>query len=378
MTETYPGDHDAPRPGAVTGGVVLDAFRSPRAVIEGKGGRRRQPASRVIDLMAQHDLPVLFDAMTHIATCAGVDKLEYYQTWDLWRPGRTIGALTTSHDRSDHTKRVLARQTELGVDPLAPIPSLESPIGSEATAALEMAEVAMSIGGPGTWLTVAGQPSFWSSGASLDGFVGRLAMLQPAGFLVSAVRSSADYPPSGLTPTEVAGFARTVRSLTISRPVVVSHGDFLGLAAVAAGADALGTGFDNKQRVLSPAAFIESEGRGPFRVTFPGLLAAITKLNAERLAEADAALAARLAWGDLPTSHPASFRRHFEILGELCTDLDSFKVDQERAYRLRHLLDAAAMEWEALAPLVTIAPGRSAWIDAFRQGVDLYIEGEGW
>lgn len=57
--------------------------------------------------------------------------------------------------------------------------------------------------------------------------------------------------PTGASSEEIFGLMRTTFALSQDRPVRVAYGDLAALPAVAAGAEAVGTGWDMRQRICA-------------------------------------------------------------------------------------------------------------------------------
>jgi hypothetical protein len=361
--------------GGRIGGVLLSAPLTPPSRRSGRGKRDREDIGRCLDEITDAGAEVMLDALTHIVTQPSVNAGAIYDSWDLWAPGQ-FGQVGTKAQRRDHVERVINAQASAGVVALGPTLCLDSPVGTASNRCRELAEFTMDLD-KRAWLTVAGTSSFWGSGPTLDAHVGAIVQLRPAGVVLAVVRPNANYPGSGATAAEVSGLARTTRTASPRGPVVVSHGDLAALPAVAAGAVGVGSGFDVRQRVLSPASFRPATGGSySFRVPFPGLLAAFARADSRRLFEADPTGARALAGGPMPSDEKRAYQRHFDMLRTLMGDLESMSSDRARAYRMRDLYTATLAPWSNLASRPQA--GRTEWIDPFRAGHDTYIAEEGW
>ncbi len=357
------------------GGVLLSAPLTPPARRDGRGKRDREHMGRCVDEITDAGADVMLDALTHIVTHPAVTPGPIYDSWELWSPGH-FGRLDTRARRRDHVDRVVNAQSGAGVVTLGPTLCLDSPAGTAADRCRDLAELTMSANDE-SWLTVAGTSSFWGAGPALDAYAGALLQLRPSGVVLAVVRPNASYPASGVTAAEVSGLARTTKTASSRGPVLVSHGDLAALPAMAAGAAGISSGFDVRQRVLSPASFRPAKGGSySFRVSFPGLLSAFTRADSRRLFEADSTAAQALADGPIPSDEKAAYRRHFGLLQSILSDLDALADDRERAYYVRDLYARTVAPWSTLA--TRPQAGRTEWIDSFQVGHETYIADEGW
>jgi hypothetical protein len=321
---------------------------------------------------------VLFDPLTHVVDYPGANAFATYDDWQLWAGPR--GDLSTVALRQGHVDRVVGAQQGLGLQLLAPTVRLEQPIGARANTALDLARRTLDHD-PGAWLTIAGAPGLWSSGSSLDILAGQFSELRPAGFIIVVARPTLGYPAPGITPDEVEGMCRTVHSLSIRVPVVVSHGDLAALPAVAAGATGVGSGWDLRQRVLGGDAFQVSSTfrRRGSRVTHIGLLSSLKRAEAERLRVRDAALSARLVPGPLPVGQVAEYQDHLRALADLGAQLGAQPSGRARVDELQRLYAAADADFQVVEGLARpIEFGRWAWLDPVTDGLAAYRAGEGW
>ncbi len=357
------------------GGVLLSTPLTPPAQRAGRGKRDHEPIGRFVDEVGDAGTEVMLDALTHIVTQPSVVPSATYDSWSLWAPGQ-FGQLSTGAQRLDHVTRVIHAQSTAGVTSLGPTMCLDSPAGSNADRSRELAEFTVAADDM-AWLTVAGTSAFWGAGPPLDAYVGALLQLRPAGLLLAVVRANANYPVAGVTAAEVSGLARTTRTASARVPVMVSHGDLAALPAIAAGAEGVGSGFDVRQRVLSPASFRPATGGSySFRVAFPGLLSAFARADSRRFFEADPAAAAALALGMLPADEKSAYQRHFAMLQTIMDDIQALPSEADRAYHLRNLYDATLPAWSTIA--IRPQAGRNEWIDPFQAGTESYIVDEGW
>lgn len=361
-------------------GAILTPFHTPVAPESGRGGRTNEDATRCIGAYRAAGGDVMFDAMTHVCCQPGVSLFNRYDQWDLW-PGGPRGDTSTATRRIRHVERVLDVQASLGVRSLAPTVSLESPTGRRAVSAREMAQRARQIDNQ-SWFSIFGTSAFWESGHQLDSFVGTLAQERPAGWLLGVMRPQLSYPAPGITAEEVEGLARTTYSLARRSPVVISHGDFAALPAIAAGASGLGTGWDLRQRVLTASAFapVTETRRASFRISAHGLLGALRRANAETLMTADHRLARRLLPGTVPQDLVAAFQHHFGVLQSVQTDINGRAPGRSRAHHLQSLYSSAIADWASAAAVSrpNAGDGVGSWVTPPADGLDRYISAEGW
>ncbi len=381
---------DSPR--NLTGWIreAVDAGSASAAVItpwaspythHGQGFKRGYP----IRTGEFHDYGIAhwFDATTHALGMPGVGDYRFYREFDLW--GGSEGDLSTDVARRDHVRRVFRVQDEVHAPHLAPAPLLAAGLTSLSANALDTARVALEMHSD-TWLTIAGTASFWSDGTDLDAHVGALAALQPAGWFISFIQPDSELPPK-LTADEVFGIARTVRALSEHAQVHVSHGDFAALAAVAAGAHSVGTGWDKRQRVVAyndyaaravPTPGQEQGGGWLERPTLLGLLGSLSKNDGALLGRQDAALATRL--GGLPTvpGAKAGYLHHAAILNSAVAAVQGAGGYEDRFRTLDAMYTRAATGWAAIQTSTGIRDLSARWVDPFQQGLRLYAVSEGW
>lgn len=360
-------------PGLIDG-VVLSPFATPVV-----GNSYKQSAAQTVDRLHDAGLDVWLDPGTHAHGMPGVGDFRYYDGWDLW--GGTSGDLSSRATQRDHVSRVLEAAARLQVKPIAPSVLLTSATGANSVLAASLAEEALRME-PEAWLTVAGSPAFWADGTDLDAFVGVLAQMNPQGACLVVVRPTADMPPA-IHPSEVAGICRTARSLEQFGHVHVSHGDYLGLPAVAAGAASVGSGWDIRQRVCNYTSYVARDpnatgGGWLKRPSFAGLFGTIGRGDAERLERQSVTLSRRLHPGPLhPDAPKEAFVHHLANLKNLIDAL--VDLDFEPAYRhLDELYDRASIDWPAAAAAADIDSLASHWIDPLRTGLRAYGHDEGW
>lgn len=359
-------------------GVILTPFASPQVPMPGqRGGRARQDAARCVEVLGQMGATLFFDAQTHALDFPGANAFSKYDQWQLWNGPRGDHSLASS--RQSHVERVLAAQQALGVPGLSPTVRLDSPGGVRGHIAQDYARRTL-LKDRNAWLTIAGASSFWEGGHALDAYIGVLAELQPAGFLVVVTRALVACPAQGVSAAEVEGLCRTVYSLSIRCPVIVSHGDFAALPAIAAGATGIGSGWDLRQRVLAAEAFHTSttRRRRGSRVTYRGLLAVLRRAEAERLLALDAARSDRLVPGRLPIDQVGEWEHHLRTLAALTAALSLIPSPQQRVVELQSLYGDAAQEFAIVERLARPQHGAAEWLGPVSQGLDLCALAEGW
>lgn len=355
-------------------GAVLSPFASPLV-----GNAYKPSARRIAEQLTDVGAGLWLDCATHALQMPGVGDFRYYDGWDLW--GGDRGDLSSRASRRDHVLRVLDVQASLGAERLGPTVLLHAPAGENADTAFVLAEEAHTAD-PACGLTIAGSPSFWASGDGLDAFVGALAQFGAPGVFLVVVRSTADLPVAA-DADEVAGLCRTARSLEQFGPVHVSHGDFAGLPAVAAGATSVGTGWDTRQRVCNYSSYVAREpsggGGGWFkRPTFGGLLGFLARADAERLVARNQPLGARLFPGALhPDAPKEAFLHHIRCLESLAESARTLGFEEAFEFMMQTYA-AARVDWPVAAAAASINSVHEAWITPLQEGLQRYGQQEGW
>ncbi|MDN3443737.1 hypothetical protein [Microbacterium sp. APC 3901] len=357
--------------------VVLSPWLSP---YPHRGGSGLKPGLiERTDELRGYGVEFWFDPMTHVHDMPGTRDYNYYSGYDLW--GGTVADLTDGALRSEHVRKVFAVQDEIGARHLAPAPLLPTGLSTLSTISLDLARLALDID-PDAWLTISGLGPFWADGADLDAHIGSLAALTPGGWFLSFAQPTNDQP-APLTADQVFGICRTVRALSEHAPVYISHGDFAGLPAVAAGAFAVGTGWDKRQRVLSFQDYTlrETEGQGRWftRPTLGGLTAHIPDRDGELLRARDAVLAASL--GGLPAAPGAraAFSHHVNALSGIVARVVGANQSYEaRARTLDAIYTDARTNWGSLRSSIGVRDDAGPWISPFQEGLRRYATSEGW
>jgi|SRR5665647_143311 len=325
-------------------------------------------------------VPVLFDPMTHALQMSGVGDFRFYDEYDLW--GGPRGDLSDAVLREEHVARVFEVQQSLAVRHLAPTELLHTGLSNASARALELAREAVRLD-PKCVVGVAGTMPFWASGGALDAHVGALASLTPAEWVVTVVHSDKAIPPH-FSAEGAHGLCRTVRALSELGPVHVSHGDFGGLPAIAAGATSVGSGWDFRQRRCSYVDYaarpggVGGGGGWNHRPTLAGLLGTLLLNEATVVESRDVALVSRL--GGLPAA-PAprpTYDHHMTVLTAAVETLRS-ESDLRRRYELlTRMYSAANANWAAVRRHGNLAAGAPEWIEPLAGGLALYGATEGW
>lgn len=352
-------------------GAVLTPWASPA---ESKPHRRS--AAEHAEEIRKVGGELWFDPTTHALQMGGVGDFRYYDEYDLWTGPR--GDLTTRSNRDGHVRKVFEIQADLGAQHLAPTILLHHGESATSQQALDLAKESMKQD-PDCWLSIAGTSPFWASGAALDAHIGALAQLGPKGWFLTVARPLSSLPVEA-HPEEVHGLCRTVRALSEYAQVHISHGDLAGLPAVAAGAQSLGTGWDQRQRACAFASYnARGEGGGGWykRPTFPGLLGSLKRAEADLLERVDPGRAGRL--GPVPPPGPQeAFRHHVGVINALMSRIAA-PVSYEGRYRaLASLYAAATGEWPPVSRLTSCDLNESDWITDLDSGLGMYGHGEGW
>lgn len=358
-------------------GVILTPFSSPRVA------RPRHPsASDIARDVRSSGGEVIFDPMTHARFLPGVNKTDFYDDWELWGSSGTV--LNTAHSKLNHIERIFARQDQVESPHLAPTLSLSSPQTPDAFVARELANIARGLDSS-AWQSLAGNRAFWASGAHLDAFVGSLAALRaPVWVLTVANEIVVDHVPDLTDTSALAGLCRTIHSLSMRSRVIVSHMDFAGLPAVAAGADTVGSGWDRGQRTFDPNSFrVDSDPgiRIPASYVTQGRLHAVLRRDsADAIERWDRDRARAIRGGPMPASDQAQRMHHLSQLRTAVLAVNSASDRAARVAALRSRYDTASNDFDALiAALSRIVQEKDkrAWCTNPRSVLDTYALGEG-
>lgn len=363
-------------------GAILNPFATPPSSIP-----RHPSATAVIaDLRDGQPLgstgpEILFDSASWAAVLPGTDSWQVYDEWDLW-PHHTRGDLSDAGAIADHVREVFKVQSELGVPYLGPTVAVDSPTGQAAETALELAAEA-NRQQRGCMITLCGTNSFWRGGPALDAYIGRLARLRASTCYVVPLRDRARYP-ADLTDTDaIAGWLRSIHSLSLRSRIIAAYTDHLGVIAAAAGADTVGTGWDQGQRVCSPDAFRTSEpgGQNINYSPHPGLLARFTEAVSRGLGDLASTFAEAMRWGEtIPSDMREHREQHFRALNEQVTAvLSAGAAPADRYPVVRHMLTGADLSWNqavALGAQGVSSNEKALWLDGMRSGFEAYVLAE--
>lgn len=358
-------------------GAYLSPFTSPRI---GNGYKRSasDTAQRIRDAGGEF----WFDPMTYALDMPRAGDFRYYDNWGLWGGKHERADLSSRAEMRAHVDRVYAVQSSLSSPLLAPTKLVSNPDSLTSQRALELSQEAVSADSS-TWLTVAGDTQFWGSGVDLDAHVGALDQLEPAGWLLVVTRPDNSMPPTS-TPEEVHGLMRTTFALSQDRPVRVAFGDLAALPAVAAGAEAIGTGWDMRQRICAYQDFEEradssDNDRGGWyqRPTLRGLLGGLTQKQHGVLESERQLLASRLTPGRIGPKPEHAFRHHATVLTSIVAELNLLSGEARVEALRQHYLDATS-EWPEVAQITGAKIGRDRWVRPFLEGLNQFATSEGW
>lgn len=357
-------------------GAVITPWATPWLSRSGPG-KKPCAIDRVRELRHKN-VDVWFDPTTHAMQMGSVGDFRYYGEYDLW--AGPPGDLSDVAFRQEHVGKVFKIQDELLVPHLAPTVLLHAGLDNTSALALALAREAIRRD-PKCRISVAGTAPFWSSGHALDAHIGALAALQPNGWFLTVVRTATSLPVPAHAE-EVHGLCRTTRALSEEAPVHISHGDLAALPAVAAGADTVGSGWDQRQRVCSygdyDARDPDATGGGWYtRPTLQGVLGVLTSNEAIVLSARDPLLVARL--GGFPAPGPReTFDHHMSVLTTVMADLQGIENLEQRYRRLLDLYDDARRNWPPVQRYSNSPMGANEWVTPLFDGLMLYGATEGW
>lgn len=363
----------------VAGGVIISPFHTPRVAVP-----RHRSGADVVAAVRGVGGEAFFDPTSHAALLSTSDDLIHYNTWQLWGPSGM--GLDTDSRRLEHLERVFLRQQEIGAAPLAPTLTLDSPLGQPAGDAFRTSQLARGLV-RNTAQALAGRRSFWRGGPDLDAYVGSLASLRAPTWLITVVNDSvADNVPD-LTDTDAfVGLLRTVHSLSQRSRVVICHADFAGIPAVAAGASAVGAGWDRGMRFFDPKTFqVKAPGIAipASYVTQGGLGAVLRRDTGDAFTRllGDAAAGA-LRGGPMPVDDAGERTHHLRQLSDLVHRVDAHGLNRaQRVDALRTFYTQAATEFNALllrVPRGTLQEeSRRRWVDYPHAALEAYARAEG-
>lgn len=362
----------------VASGVFISPFHTPRVGIP-----RHVAASKVVGKVGDVGGEAIFDPSTHARLLPNADNLTHYNTWQLWGPAG-IG-LDDDTRRLEHLERVFDRQSELMTPALAPTITLDSPTSTDARDALRTAQLAKG-SSVNCWQSLAGRRSFWRTGPDLDAHVGQLAALKTTCWVITLVNDTVfDGLPELSDQAAITGLLRTVHSLSQRSRVIVSHGDYAGVPAIAAGAADLGTGWDRGMRFFDPMSF---QQRSPgiriaaSYVTQGGLAAVLRRDTGDAITRVRPADALRLRGGPMPLNDGAERLHHLRQLHDLVSRVAAHGLNrQARVLELRSIYEWANSQFRTLErdlPRATLPLNqRIRWVDQPYDALKVYAEAEG-
>lgn len=342
-------------------GVIISPFSTPRFSLP-----RAPSGGDFAAAVRASNAEIIFDPMTHARLMPGTNKLDHYNTWELW--GQAGIGLDTPARRLEHIEHVFARQVDLNVPALAPTLTLELPQTPDAGIAIATAQLARGLRRD-CWQSLSGTRSFWRAGPSLDAYVGRLAALRAPVWVITVANEfvTGQVPDLEDIPAFV-GLCRTIHSLSERSRVIVTHADFAGLVGIAAGADTLGSGWDRSMRVFDPISFHVNSDDSPripaSYVTQGGLTAVLRRDTADAIERWNSGLAIAIRGGAMPPSDQAERIHHLKILRDLVVAVNMQSDRHGRVTRLRAHYDNAGMYFDSLISAlrqVVVPADKKAW-----------------
>ncbi len=360
----------------IADGAVISPFCSP----VGHLAHRRSGAEMVAGVQKIGGA-AFFDAATHALQFPRCGDFRYYDSYRLW--GGTRGDLSSPRRLEDHVDRVSETQDSLGVPRLAPTVLLRSPSGPDAATAVAMADIAKTRDA-GTWLTIAGDEQFWSSGPSLDAHIGAMAQFEPTGYFLVVTRATGALPVPARRD-ETAGLARSARSLSEYSRVHISHGDLAGLPAVAAGADSVGTGWDQRQMMFSGVHYEArpadpGDGGGWYqRATLRHVFGRVKPAEYVSLHRRNRTLAEAVTPLQIAPYGPKTvYRHHLRQLSSVVDSILSAAPGEDRYRLLSDSYAAASATWPGVQTAGITEQAAKDWIEELSAGLEIYARAEGW
>lgn len=356
-------------------GAVISTFCTPRVPRP-----RQRDAAAVVEALGNAE--VLLDPMTHARLMSGTNKLEDYDTWSLW--GNSGVGLDTTARRLEHVERVFSRQSELGVPALAPTLALTSGRSTEADHAVDTARVARGLDRE-CYQSLVGNVDFFASGTDLDAHVGRLAGLRARTWVLTLVPASSPNLVADLAASTaaLAGWLRTIHSLSVRSRVIVQNADFLGLLAAAAGADTVGSGWDRSMKVFDTSSY-QVASPAPRRpasyVTQRGLIAVLRRTIADDIQRLDSSRAQELRGGPMPSDDAHQRVHHLRVIRELVSEVYQMHGHEEAVSILRTIYEDALENYswvDAQVPGLIPASERDAWVNSPLAALEEYAKAEG-
>ena len=197
------------------------------------------------------------------------------------------------------------------------------------------------------------------------------------------MRDRAGYPADLTDIDAIAGWLRSIHSLSLRSRIIAAYTDHLGVLAAAAGADTVGTGWDQGQRVCSPDGFRMSDpgGQNINYSPHPGLLARFTDTVARGLRDLASTFADAMRWGDaIPSNMREHREQHFRALNAQVTAvLNAGRTPAARYPAVRHMFVGADLSWDLAVALGAQGVSRNEkalWLDGMRNGFEAYALAE--
>ena len=193
-----------------------------------------------------------------------------------------------------------------------------------------------------------------------------------------------DHVPDMTDVVAFTGLCRTVHSLSLRSRVIVSHADYAGLPAVAAGAHTIGSGWDRAQRTFDPNSFrIDSDPgiRIPASYVTQGALHAVLRRDtAEAIERWDHAAALTLRGGPMPASDQVQRIHHLNQLRNAVRTLTGAASRTERVNALRARYQYASDQFDVLhdaLPRIVHDRDKHSWATAPTDVLESYAQPEG-
>jgi hypothetical protein len=324
---------------------------------------------------------VIFDAMTHARLLPNTNRVDHYDTWELWGPDGV--GLDTPNRSLQHIERIFLQQDALQSPHLAPTMTLEIPQSSLSDDAIAAAEIARGLQRD-CWQSLAGTRSFWRAGPRLDAYVGRLAALRAPTWVITVINEFvADHVPALEDTAAFAGLCRTVHSLSERSRVIITHADIAGLIGVASGADTIGSGWDRGMRVFDPGTFHVSSDdsiRIPASyVTQGGLLAVLRRDTADAIERWNPGLAMTIRGGPMPPNDQAERVHHLRILRDEVQAINGQGNRRMRVNELRTRYTSSGQFFDTLIaslPRVVLPADKKVWRNNQATALQAYAAAE--
>jgi hypothetical protein len=344
-------------------GVFISPFNTPRITLP-----RYPSGANVAQSVRAVAGEVVFDPMTHARLLATTNKIDLYDTWELWGPDGL--GLDTPRRRLQHVERVFAQQETLRSPYLAPTMILEMPQTADSEHVIATAQTAKGLERE-CWQSLAGTRSFWRAGPRLDAFVGQLAALRSPVWVITVANEVVINGALDLSDSAAfAGLCRTIHSLSERSRVILTHADFAGLIGAAAGANTIGSGWYRSMRVFDPNSFhtsSEDSIRIPASYVTQGALTAVLRRDtADAIERWNSTMAFTIRGGQMPASDQVERLHHLKILRELVTSIDTQNDRRARVKRLRQQYDTAGQYFDTLInalPRTVLASDKRVWRD---------------